>query len=284
MVSRLPVFSGKRVGKRVPPEMVLPVFVLVVLFFALLIAYPWWVLTIGTLCYLACLPLGWVSYGSISARMRWPRRRHGAAGGCRRGRRRRRRVAGRRRRASRPAQLRRRDAAPVWIGSTMPRATRVLPAAERQDDAGRRYADPAVTRSARRRRASCSASRAPASSSILPKPVRLRTDDALVLDDGGAGRGRGRARAADRGARRRSSGAGAARLASRRPPCAGPGAGAAAAAASAIRRSRRCWKASARKAGRHRCAVRAGGRRLCRAGAARSSSRSRSSPPRPRPP
>jgi CDP-diacylglycerol--serine O-phosphatidyltransferase len=62
MVSRLPVFSGKRVGKRVPPEMVLPVFVLVVLFFALLIAYPWWVLTIGTLCYLACLPLSWYSY------------------------------------------------------------------------------------------------------------------------------------------------------------------------------------------------------------------------------
>ena len=45
MVSRLPVFSGKRVGKRVPPEMVLPVFVVVVLFFALLITYPWWVLT-----------------------------------------------------------------------------------------------------------------------------------------------------------------------------------------------------------------------------------------------
>src|SRR5215218_8141585 len=56
MVSRLPVFSGKRVGKRVPPEMVLPVFVLVVAFFALLIAYPWWVLTIGTVCYLASLP------------------------------------------------------------------------------------------------------------------------------------------------------------------------------------------------------------------------------------
>ena len=58
MVSRLPVFSGKRVGKRVPPEMVLPVFVVVVLFFALLISYPWAVLTIGTLAYLACLPLG----------------------------------------------------------------------------------------------------------------------------------------------------------------------------------------------------------------------------------
>ena len=62
MVSRLPVFSGKRVGKRVPPELVLPVFVVVVLFFALLISYPWEVLTIGTLAYLACLPLGWMSY------------------------------------------------------------------------------------------------------------------------------------------------------------------------------------------------------------------------------
>src|SRR5258707_505015 len=44
MVSRLPVLSGKRVGKRVPPDMVLLVFVLVVAFTALLIAYPWWVL------------------------------------------------------------------------------------------------------------------------------------------------------------------------------------------------------------------------------------------------
>jgi CDP-diacylglycerol--serine O-phosphatidyltransferase len=62
MVSRLPVFSGKRVGKRVPPEMVLSVFVVVVLFFALLISYPWEVLTVGTLVYLGTLPLGWLSY------------------------------------------------------------------------------------------------------------------------------------------------------------------------------------------------------------------------------
>ena len=62
MVSRLPVFSGKRVGKRVPPEMVLPVFVLVVLFIALLISFPWEVMTIGTLCYLASLPFGLRSY------------------------------------------------------------------------------------------------------------------------------------------------------------------------------------------------------------------------------
>jgi CDP-diacylglycerol---serine O-phosphatidyltransferase len=62
MVSRLPVFSGKRVGKRVPPEMVLPVFVVVVLFFALLVSYPWEVLTLGTVAYLGSLPLGWLSY------------------------------------------------------------------------------------------------------------------------------------------------------------------------------------------------------------------------------
>jgi CDP-diacylglycerol--serine O-phosphatidyltransferase len=62
MVSQLPVLSGKNMGKRVNADMVLPVFVLVVLFFALLIAYPWWVLSIGTVVYLACLPLGWHSY------------------------------------------------------------------------------------------------------------------------------------------------------------------------------------------------------------------------------
>src|SRR5262249_21043706 len=62
MVSRLPVFSGKRVGKRVAPELVLPLFVVVVLFIALLIAYPWLLLTIGTILYLASLPFGFMSY------------------------------------------------------------------------------------------------------------------------------------------------------------------------------------------------------------------------------
>jgi CDP-diacylglycerol--serine O-phosphatidyltransferase len=62
MVSRLPVWSGKRVGKRIAPEMVLPVCVAVVMFFALLISYPWWVLSIGTVLYLASLPFGALSY------------------------------------------------------------------------------------------------------------------------------------------------------------------------------------------------------------------------------
>jgi len=62
MVSRLPVLSGKKLGTRVPPDYVLFVFVVVVLFFALLLSYPWEVLSIGTLLYLACLPFGWLSY------------------------------------------------------------------------------------------------------------------------------------------------------------------------------------------------------------------------------
>lgn len=62
LISKLPVFSGKKLGTRVPPDMVLPVFVFVVLFFALLISFPWEVMTIGTLFYLGSLPFGWLSY------------------------------------------------------------------------------------------------------------------------------------------------------------------------------------------------------------------------------
>jgi CDP-diacylglycerol---serine O-phosphatidyltransferase len=68
MVSRLPVFSGKRVGTRVPPEMVPPLIVVVVLSIALLIAYPWVVLTAGTLAYLASLPFGYLSYRNYERR------------------------------------------------------------------------------------------------------------------------------------------------------------------------------------------------------------------------
>ena len=62
MVSRLPVFSGKKVGVRVPREAVLPIFVVVVLFVALLVSYPWEVLSVSVALYLAALPFGWLSY------------------------------------------------------------------------------------------------------------------------------------------------------------------------------------------------------------------------------
>ncbi|MET3845477.1 phosphatidylcholine/phosphatidylserine synthase [Bradyrhizobium sp. OAE829] len=62
MVSRLPVLSGKTVRMRVPPEMVLPVFVSVVFFIALLVSYPWYILSVGTVVYLLTLPWGWKTY------------------------------------------------------------------------------------------------------------------------------------------------------------------------------------------------------------------------------
>jgi CDP-diacylglycerol---serine O-phosphatidyltransferase len=68
MVSKLPVYSGKKVGTRVPPDMVLPLCVLVVLFFAVLLSYPWVVLTLATLAYLAALPFGWLSYRDYERR------------------------------------------------------------------------------------------------------------------------------------------------------------------------------------------------------------------------
>ena len=80
MVSRLPVFSGKRVGTRVPPEMLGPAAVMVVLFFAVLIAYPWIILTTGTLAYLVSLPLGYLSYRRYERRSRESRDLAVAAG------------------------------------------------------------------------------------------------------------------------------------------------------------------------------------------------------------
>lgn len=57
MVSKVPVFSGKKLGARVPRESVLPLFVAGVAFVALLISYPWEVLALGSLGYLVSLPV-----------------------------------------------------------------------------------------------------------------------------------------------------------------------------------------------------------------------------------
>ena len=63
MVSKLPTWSGKRVGQRVPREHVLLVFVLAVLFAGLLLSYPWEVLTHRRLAALSgLLPFSWLSY------------------------------------------------------------------------------------------------------------------------------------------------------------------------------------------------------------------------------
>jgi CDP-diacylglycerol---serine O-phosphatidyltransferase len=46
----------------------LPLIVVVVLFIALLVAYPWWVLSIGTLFYLVALPWSYLSHRDYQRR------------------------------------------------------------------------------------------------------------------------------------------------------------------------------------------------------------------------
>lgn len=62
VVSTLPTFSGKKVGGRVPRDVALPLMVGLVLWFALLASYPFTVVTIMTLVYLALLPFGAISF------------------------------------------------------------------------------------------------------------------------------------------------------------------------------------------------------------------------------
>ncbi len=62
MVSRLPVLSGKKMGTRVKTEMVAPVILVAVLVIALLVSYPWHLLSVGAIVYLLALPLGYFAY------------------------------------------------------------------------------------------------------------------------------------------------------------------------------------------------------------------------------
>jgi CDP-diacylglycerol---serine O-phosphatidyltransferase len=62
MVSRVPTFSGKLIGQRIAREYVLPVFVLAALFIAVLVTYPALTLTVGSVTYLALIPLSAYRY------------------------------------------------------------------------------------------------------------------------------------------------------------------------------------------------------------------------------
>jgi CDP-diacylglycerol--serine O-phosphatidyltransferase len=65
MVSTVPTFSGKTMGKRVPRHWVLPIFVLTVAFFGLLVSFPFEVLAGGTVLFLATIPFGVVRYRQL---------------------------------------------------------------------------------------------------------------------------------------------------------------------------------------------------------------------------
>jgi CDP-diacylglycerol---serine O-phosphatidyltransferase len=53
----------------VAPELVLPVFVSVIFFIALLVGYPWYILSAGSMLYLLSLPMGWKSYRDQAQRL-----------------------------------------------------------------------------------------------------------------------------------------------------------------------------------------------------------------------
>ncbi len=66
MVSRVPTFSGKTM-KPIPSEMVLPVLGLTVFAVIMLFAYPWELLTVLCLAYLALIPVSMRSYRQLKA-------------------------------------------------------------------------------------------------------------------------------------------------------------------------------------------------------------------------
>jgi CDP-diacylglycerol--serine O-phosphatidyltransferase len=58
MVSRIPVFSGKKFKTKVPREFVLPLFVVGIVLVALTVTFPWAMLSIGTIAYSITIPFG----------------------------------------------------------------------------------------------------------------------------------------------------------------------------------------------------------------------------------
>ena len=56
MVSRLPTYSGKTIGGRIPREMVLPLLAGLVFALALLVAFPWHMMLLFSIAYVASLP------------------------------------------------------------------------------------------------------------------------------------------------------------------------------------------------------------------------------------
>ncbi len=62
VVSRIPTYSGKGMGKTVERESVLPILAGSVLFAALLFSFPWELLTLLVIVYLAMLPVSYKSY------------------------------------------------------------------------------------------------------------------------------------------------------------------------------------------------------------------------------
>lgn len=68
MVSRIPTWSGKVVGRRIARELVAPLFVAGVLVVALLVSFPWETLSALTIAYGLSLPFSWSAYMRLKRR------------------------------------------------------------------------------------------------------------------------------------------------------------------------------------------------------------------------
>lgn len=68
MVSRVPTFSGKAIGQKVPREHVPPLFVLAALFMACLLTYPSLTLAVGSIIYLLMIPVSAHRYFQLERR------------------------------------------------------------------------------------------------------------------------------------------------------------------------------------------------------------------------
>lgn len=64
-ISRIPCYAGKTLGTRVPRDRVLPIFVAVVIVAGLLFAYPFEVLSLVVVAYLALIPLSVARYRKL---------------------------------------------------------------------------------------------------------------------------------------------------------------------------------------------------------------------------
>ncbi len=65
MVSTVPTYSGKTMGKYVPRHWVLPIFVISVAAFGLLLSFPFEMLALGTVIFLATIPVGVMRYRKL---------------------------------------------------------------------------------------------------------------------------------------------------------------------------------------------------------------------------
>lgn len=80
MVSTVPTYSGKKLGERIPRDLVLPLFVAVAIIAAVLVSFPWWFMTAMSLAYLASLPFGFLAYRRMERSSREAAEEPGAPG------------------------------------------------------------------------------------------------------------------------------------------------------------------------------------------------------------